>query len=74
MRLTGLIYAAVHSAIDLELGGRASDKKGLASVEATVGLLLESRQHCCHPAAASAPQNYPFQLPAAAVHTPRVPD
>ena len=41
VRLTGLIYAAVHGAIDLELGGRGGGKKGLGSVEATVGLLLE---------------------------------
>jgi len=38
--LTGLIYAALHGAIDLELGGRASESKGLGSIEATVGLLF----------------------------------
>lgn len=39
--LTGLIYAAVHGAIDLQLGGRASGAKGLGSVEATVSLLFD---------------------------------
>ncbi len=41
IRLTGLIYAALHGAIDLELGGRASGSKGLDSVEDTVGLLFD---------------------------------
>ena len=41
VRLTGLIYAALHGAIDLELGGRAGGSKGLGSVEATVSLLLD---------------------------------
>lgn len=41
VRLTGLIYAVLHGAIDLELGGRASKSKGLSSIEATVGLLFE---------------------------------
>ena len=39
--LTGLIYAALHGAIDLEIGGRASGAKGLGSVEATAGLLFD---------------------------------
>ena len=39
-RLTGLIYATLHGAIDLELGGRAREAKGLGSIEATVDLLL----------------------------------
>ncbi len=39
--LTGLIYAAIHGAIDLQLGGRASDAKGLASIDATVALLFD---------------------------------
>ena len=41
VRLTGLVYATVHGAIDLELGGRSSDSKGLASIEDTVHLLLD---------------------------------
>ena len=40
-RLTGLIYATLHDAIDLELGGRAREAKGLGSIEATVDLLLD---------------------------------
>ena len=40
IRLSGLIYAAVHGAIDLEIGGRANGEKGLANVADTVGLLL----------------------------------
>ncbi|WP_428377344.1 TetR/AcrR family transcriptional regulator [Lichenicoccus sp.] len=40
-RLTGLIYATLHGAIDLELGGRAREAKGLGSIEATVDLLLD---------------------------------
>ena len=40
-RLTGLIYATLHGAIDLELGGRARQEKGLSSVEATVALLFD---------------------------------
>lgn len=40
-RLTGLIYATLHGAIDLELGGRAKEAKGLGSIEATMGLLLD---------------------------------
>ena len=39
--LTGLIYAALHGAIDLDIGGRASDTKGLGSVDATAGLLFD---------------------------------
>ncbi len=41
VELTGLIYAALHGAIDLHIGGRASDTKGLASVQATVQLLFD---------------------------------
>ncbi len=40
-RLTGLIYATLHGAIDLELGGRAKKAKGLGSIEATIDLLLD---------------------------------
>lgn len=40
-RMTGLIYATLHGAIDLELGGRARKAKGLSSIEATVDLLLD---------------------------------
>ncbi len=40
-RLTGLIYATLHGAIDLELGGRAKNAKGLGSIEATVDLLFD---------------------------------
>ena len=40
-RLTGLIYATLHGAIDLDLGGRARDAKGLGSIEATLDLLLD---------------------------------
>lgn len=39
--LTGLIYATLHGAIDLELGGRARERKGLGDIEATVDLLLD---------------------------------
>lgn len=42
VRLTGLIYATVHGAIDLEIGGRASESKGLESVDETVNLLLDT--------------------------------
>lgn len=38
--LTGLIYATLHGAIDLRLGGRARQEKGLGSVRATVDLLF----------------------------------
>ncbi len=40
-RIAGLIYATLHGAIDLELGGRAKKAKGLGSIEATVDLLLD---------------------------------
>ena len=40
-RLTGLIYATLHGAIDLDLGGRSRDAKGLGSIEATMDLLLD---------------------------------
>jgi AcrR family transcriptional regulator len=39
-RLAGLIYATLHGAIDIELGGRAKEGKGLGNIEATVDLLL----------------------------------
>ncbi len=39
--LSGLVYAAVHGAIDLELGGRASGAKGLGDIDATVALLFD---------------------------------
>ena len=38
--LTGLIYAALHGAIDLELGGRASGSKGLGNIQAAATLLF----------------------------------
>lgn len=41
VRLTGLIYATLHGAIDLELGGRSSGSKGLGSIEATADLLFQ---------------------------------
>jgi AcrR family transcriptional regulator len=41
VRLTGLIYAALHGAIDLELGGRSSGSKGLGSVKGTAELLFQ---------------------------------
>lgn len=41
VKLTGLIYATVHGAIDLELGGRGRDAKGLGSVTATADLLFD---------------------------------
>lgn len=40
--LAGLIYATCHGAIDLHLGGRAADAKGLVSVENTVRVLFEA--------------------------------
>ncbi len=40
-RLAGLIHATLHGAIDLELGGRAREAKGLGSIGATVDLLLD---------------------------------
>lgn len=39
--LTGLIYSALHGAIDLHIGGRSSDAKGLGSVDATADLLFD---------------------------------
>lgn len=39
--LTGLIYATLHGAIDLELGGRASGSKGLGDIDATARLLFD---------------------------------
>ena len=39
--LTGLVYATIHGAIDLELGGRASGAKGLGDIDATVALLFD---------------------------------
>ena len=45
--ITGLIYAALHGSIDLRLGGRGGDAKGLGSVRTTVELLFELlRQRC----------------------------
>ena len=38
--LTGLIYATLHGTIDLRLGGRARQEKGLSSVRATLDLLF----------------------------------
>ncbi|WP_290805856.1 TetR/AcrR family transcriptional regulator [Herbiconiux sp.] len=40
--LAGLIYATCHGAIDLHLGGRAADAKGLVSVENTIRVLFEA--------------------------------
>lgn len=40
VRLTGLIYATLHGAIDLELGGRAGGSKGLSSIEETANTLF----------------------------------
>ena len=48
-RLTGLIYATLHGAIDLELGGRAREAKGLGSTEATVALLLDLLARAARP-------------------------
>lgn len=39
--LTGLIYATLHGAIDLDIGGRASGQKGLGSVKDTAALLFD---------------------------------
>ena len=44
-RMTGLIYATLHGAIDLELGERAKKAKGLGSIEATMDLLLDLLAH-----------------------------
>ena len=41
VRLAGLIHAALHGAIDLELGGRGRAAKGTDSVEAAMDLLLD---------------------------------
>ena len=38
---TGLIYATLHGAIDLEIGARASGAKGLGSVDATARMLFK---------------------------------
>jgi hypothetical protein len=38
--LTGSIYAALHGAIDRELGGCAGGAKGLGNIEATLGLFF----------------------------------
>jgi len=46
VRLTGLIYAALHGAIDLQLGGCASGSKGPGSIDATVGLIFPSAEKC----------------------------
>ena len=40
-RVAGLIHAALHGAIDLELGGRAKEAKGLGSIGAMLDLLLD---------------------------------
>ncbi len=40
-RLTGLIHATLHGAIDLDLGGRAKEAKGSGDIETTVDLLLD---------------------------------
>lgn len=39
--VTGLIYATLHGAIDLEIGGRARGEKGLGRIEETAGLLFD---------------------------------
>lgn len=40
LKLTGLIYATLHGCIDLELGGRAREAKGLGDIESTTDLLF----------------------------------
>lgn len=40
VQLTGMIYATLHGAIDLEIGGRSGEAKGLKSISATVELLF----------------------------------
>ena len=40
-RVAGLIYATLHGAIDLEIGGRAREAKGLGSIDATMDLLFD---------------------------------
>ncbi len=52
VRLTDLIYATLHGAIDLELGGRAMDREGLGSIEATFDILLALLQRKDAPDAA----------------------
>ena len=42
VRLGGVLFAAIHGAIDLSIGGRASAAKGLDSATATVDLLLDT--------------------------------
>ena len=49
VRIAGLIYATLHGAIDLELGGRAKKAKGLGSIEATMDLLLDQLAHTGRP-------------------------
>ncbi len=39
--VTGLIYATLHGAIDLEIGGRARGEKGLGRIEETAALLFD---------------------------------
>ncbi len=39
--MTGVIYATLHGAIELELSGRSNSSKGLASVEGTINFLFE---------------------------------
>ena len=41
VEITGLVYATLHGAIDLALGGRASGTKGLGSVEETASRLFD---------------------------------
>ncbi|WP_167321218.1 TetR/AcrR family transcriptional regulator [Alloalcanivorax dieselolei] len=40
VRLSGLIYASMHGAIDLQIGGRSGERKGLGSVREVLDLLL----------------------------------
>lgn len=49
-RVAGLIYATLHGATDLEIGGRARESKGLGSIEATIDLLLDLLAHPSHTA------------------------
>lgn len=41
VRLGGMIFAAIHGAIDLSIGGRATAAKGLDSPTATITLMLD---------------------------------
>lgn len=41
MMLTGLIYATLHGCIDLELGGRTREAKGLGDIDTTIELLFK---------------------------------